>query len=169
MLIVITFFSGVRYFSAFFQKGNYLSAELYTTSFPLFFPSYQSWVPELFCNLYPQAWIPSGLGCPLRNRRCAKLNFSPLFRFFFFRLRREGRTALSLEETVHKAWSKGTQKWLPHPFPHACLLVTLARIEEVFQRVHCFSHLHHGAIAYTRMAMKSVDHCQLMQRRNAGK
>lgn len=166
MLIVITFFSRVRYFSAFFQKGNYLSAELYTTSFPLFFLSYQSWVPELFCNLYPQAWIPSGL--TVLSETGDALNFSPLFRFFFFRLRREGRTALSLEETVHKAWSKGTQKWLPHSFPHACLLVTPARIEEVFQRVHCFSHLHHGAIAYTRMAMKSVDHCRLM-RRNAGK
>lgn len=168
MLIVITFFSRVRYFSAFFQKGNYLSAELYTTSFPLFFLSYQSWVPELFCNLYPQAWITSGLTV-LSETGDALNSIFPLYLDFFSFDFEEGRTALSLEETVHKAWSKGTQKWLPHPFPHACLLVTLARIEEVFQRVHCFSHLHHGAIAYTRMAMKSVDHCQLMQRRNAGK
>ena len=167
MLIVITFFSRVRYFSAFFQKGNYLSAELYTTCFPLFFPSYQSWVPELFCNLYPQAWIPSGLGCPLRNRRCAKLNFSPLFRFFFFRLAEKEGLRLVWKRPFIKRDPREPKNDFP-PFPHACLLVTLARIEEVFQRVHCFSHFHHGAIAYTRMAMKSVDHCRLM-RRNAGK
>ena len=168
MLIVITFFSRVRYFSAFFQKGNYLSAELCTTSFPLFFSLLSVVGTGVILQSLSTGLDTLGVDCPLRNRRCAKLNFSPLFRFFFFRLRREGRTALSLEETVHKAWSKGTQKWLPHSFPHACLLVTPARIEEVFQRVHCFSHLHHGAIAYTRMAMKSVDHCRLM-RRNAGK
>lgn len=161
MLIVITFIT-------FSKRKLFISRTIYY-KLPFIFSLLSVVVPELFCNLYPQAWIPSGLGCTIRNRRCAKLNFSPLFRFFFFRLRREGRTALSLEETVRKAWSKGTQKWLPHPFPHACLLVTLARIEEVFQRMHCFSHLHHGAIAYTRMAMKSVDHCRLMRRRNAGK
>ena len=82
VLIVITFFSGVRYFSAFFQKGNYLSAELYTTSFPLFFPSYQSWVPELFCNLYPQAWIPSGLTV-LSETGDALNSIFPLYLDFF--------------------------------------------------------------------------------------